>query len=111
VHERRPFACRTYPYDRPDGGEDLGLVPAMMCPPETGVLVTLRRAGDDLTQTQFVAAVQKRDLELAEHALFVEKWNRRQRARIRLGRTPEPGEAFLAALFRDSGDTTESVFY
>lgn len=106
VHERRPDACRTYPYDRPEAGEALGLAPGAMCPPESGVLVTLRSAREAHSREDFLRAVRKRDEELKEHALFIVRWNRRQRTRIRLGRAPQSGAEFLLELLGDSGDTT-----
>lgn len=108
VHEVRPSACRTYPYDRPETGDafGLGLVPGAMCPPETGVLVTLTKGGGAAPREAFASAVRKRDEELRHHAEFVAGWNRRQRTRIRLGRTPQSGAEFLTELRRDSGDST-----
>lgn len=102
VHPARPRACRTYPFDRPDKSGTLGSVPGYLCPPDTGVLVTLRRSGDDLP-LEFVTALKERDAELSEYALFVESWNRRQRSRIRLGRAPESCDAFLERLAQVSG--------
>lgn len=104
VHRLRPSACRTYPYDRPESGEGLDLVPGAMCPPETGVLVTLRKDGAESSRSEFVSAVRKRDQELEKHADFVSRWNLHQGARVRLGRTPKPAAAFLEELLRDSGD-------
>lgn len=106
VHELRPSSCRTYPYDRPEKNAVLGLVPGAMCPTETGVLLTLGRSGDATIREEFSAAVQKRDEELKEHTEWIQRWNSRQRTRIRLGRVPQSGAEFLAELVRDSGDTT-----
>ena len=106
VHELRPSSCRTYPYDRPEKDTELGLVPDAMCPPETGLLLTLGKRGDTATRDEFIAAVQKRDDELKQHVSVIQRWNLRQRTRLRLGRTPESGAEFLAELGRDSRNPT-----
>lgn len=106
VHDLRPSSCRTYPYDRPENGSELGLVPGAMCPPETGLLLTLGKRGDPATRVEFIGAILKRDEELKQHADVIQRWNLRQRTRLRLGRTPESGAEFLAELVRDSGDAT-----
>lgn len=100
VHPLRPSACRTYPYDRPDEGEGLGLVPGALCPPETGVLVTLRKKPPDPAAQEFVSAVQKRDEESKQHAELIARFNLRQSTRVRLGRTPQTAAEFLAELLR-----------
>lgn len=105
VHELRPDACRTYPYDRPENGEGLGLVPGAMCPLETGVLITLKKDGTS-SQNEFLNAIQKRDEDLMQHAESIRRWNLRQRTRVRLGRTPQSGAEFLEDLLRNSSDAT-----
>lgn len=101
VHPFRPAACRSYPYDRPDEGPGLGLVPGALCPSETGVLITLGKKPPDPTVQEFVSAVQKRDEETKQHAEFIARFNLRQSTRVRLGRTPQTGAEFLAELLRD----------
>src|SRR5690606_13166900 len=66
VHAHRPMACRSYPYDRPDGRGALGLVPNYVCPDASGVLVTLRRSENtsgapDPQVLEFSEAVKTRD--------------------------------------------------
>lgn len=100
VHPLRPSACRTYPYDRPDDDEALGLVPGALCPPETGVLVTLRKKPPHQDAQEFVSAVQKRDHESKQHAEWIARFNVRQNTRVRLGRTPQTEAEFLAELLR-----------
>lgn len=106
VHPLRPSACRTYPYDRPDEGEGLGLVPGALCPPETGVLVTLRRKPTEESALVFSSAVKERDTESKLHANFIARFNLRQNTRVRLGRAPQTAAEFLIELLRDSGNTT-----
>ena len=111
-HIERPRSCRSYPFDRPEPYETnhLGLHPDRLCPDATGVLTTLRTKEHEepLVQT-FRREIEQRDREASSHADWVQSWNRRQRLRVKLRRTPLDSEALFAALAEAASMKTQRL--
>lgn len=96
VHDARPRSCRAYPFDRPlHQGEELGLHPGALCPPETGHLPVLDEQSE---RPEWAAVVRERDRELAQHAEWIARWNQRQRLRMRMGKARLPAAELLRLL-------------
>lgn len=109
IHQHRPSCCRSYPFDRPDNEAALGLVPGAMCPAETGIFEQVEQPAHAASVQVITSLVRSRDREAAEQAQRLLGYNRRQRLRIKLGRTPQPAlDAFVAA-FEPNQDKTNKT--
>lgn len=103
VHAARPSSCRAYPFES-RSPRNLTLHPEVMCPPETHVQRTADAdPSSDPVSGAYRTWISARDRETSEHAEWVQRWNRRQKSRLRLGKLPQAKDELLRSLLSAAG--------